>query len=250
MALTRTIAIKERIFDAETLNNLLTELSGQYRKETEAYSTNLYLLHISEDETTTVSLDSPPSSFDPLLRTPVRYLSLRIHSADPQRDIELTLYHGSDSIHNSIRLHSKDEDWVNLAYGKISKVLNNTDAQSMFLPRYGGWFVVPLAFVVGSPLKNLLFIILKWLGLTKQVPWSWEVFFQHLLFAGVLGLLPAMLLLAWAAKAYPCVEIQTGPSRFWKEARLRSRLRIIFGILIVGPSANFLYDIYRSIFAP
>jgi len=131
----------------------------------------------------------------------------------------------------------------------VSKVLSSAEPQSVFFSRYGGWLVVPFAFVIGWPLKNLLFIILKWFGLTKQVPWSGEVLFQHLLFAGILGFLPSLWLLARAAGAYPSVEIQAGPSRFWREARQRSRLRIILGVAIIAPSANFLYDIYGPFFS-
>jgi hypothetical protein len=226
----------------------LLELSSYYRRSEERYQTSQYLLYISEDETTTVSLDGPPQEFDSLLSTPVRYLSLRIHTADPKRDIEFTLYHGSDAIQNSIRLHSDDEDWVNIAYVKVSKLLNNTEAQSTFFPRFGAWLIFPLALIVGWPLKNLFMWILLLLGEAKLVAWSVGLFVQHLLFAGVLGFVPAMLLVGYAVKAYPSVEIQTGPKRNWHAARRRARLRLVLGLAISAPGANFLYDIYKLLF--
>ena len=249
MSLTRTIPIKDHIFSSEALAGVLKELSSYYRKSKDDYFTNRYLLQISEDEHTTTSIDSPPKSFDPLFTTPIRYLSLRISQYSPNRDIEFTLYHGSDSIHNSLRLHSDDEDWVNLAHAKASKLLDSIEPQSGFLRRYGTWLFFPFALIVGWPLKNLFFLVLRWFGQTKQVPWSYAAFSNHLIFAFILGGLPAMWLLAYAAKAYPSIEIQTGPNRGWKEARLRSKLRLVLAVAIVGPLANFLYDIYKAIFA-
>jgi hypothetical protein len=248
MALTRTIPIKNRVFSVDSLNALLKELSTHYRKSKEAYSLNWYRLNISEDDTTTVSLDTPPKTFDSLLSTPIRYISLRIDSSSPDRRIDFTLYHGSDSIHNSIRLHSGDDDWVNLAHGKVSKLLDSTEPQSDFLKKHGVWLTLPLALTIGWPLKSLFMQILIWVGQAKQVPWSLSILMQHLTFSGILGFLPATILLSYAANAYPSVEIQTGPPRKWQEAARRKRLRVVFSLAVIAPSADLLYDVYQKIF--
>lgn len=248
MSLTRTIPIKNLVFSADALNTLLKELSGYYRKSRDTYSRNWYQLNISENESTTISLDVPPKSFNSLLSTSIRYISLRIDSSSPHRHIELTLYHGSDSIHNSIRIRSDDDDWVNIAYNKVYKLLDSFEPQSDFIRKNEMWLTLPLALVIGWPLKSLFLEILLWVGQAKKVPWTTALFIQHLMFAGVIGLLPAFILLSYAAKAYPSVEIQTGPPRKWLEALRRKRLRILFSVLVIAPFANLLYDFYQMIF--
>jgi hypothetical protein len=246
MGLSRTIPLKGYIFTTASLASVLAELSTYYRKSKEQFTHNHYRLHISEDPTTTASIDTPPKSFEALLNIPIRYISLRIDSYSPPRDVEFTLYHGRDSDHNSISLSSEDEDWVNLAHTRLSKLLESVDRQSTFLRRHFWWLFPILTVGIGWMLAKGFFWILLYFGQGKLVPWSWSVFGQYIVIAIIMGAGPAAWLLGYAAVAYPSVEIQTGPSRNWAEARRRKRIAVLLAIFIVGPFVNFLYDIYRA----
>jgi hypothetical protein len=248
VTLARRIPIQDRIFTTESLTSLLKELSGYYRKSTHEYRENRFSLSISEDEHTTTSIDSPPNSFEPLLNSTIHHLRLRINCDSPDRDIEFTISPGANSRSNCIILQSTDEDWVNLAHNNLSRLLNNVKPQSIFIKNNIVWLTPLLAVLIGWPAKKLFFWVLLKLGQAHTVPWSWAVFGQHLLFAELLGVLPALFLFLYAVeKAFPGIEFQTGPSHAWKESKMRNQFNVLFGLLVLGPLGSFVYDIYKAI---
>jgi hypothetical protein len=249
MALSRTIPIKNRIFTAETLETLLSELSRHYTIGSE-YARNFYLLQIAEDEYTTTLLDKPPASFAPLLTTPIHYLSLRFDCSNPSRHVEFRLFHQADVKQNSVQLHSDDEDWVTITYAKIAKLLEGIERQSTVLQRFGFWLECSCAFVIGWPLKNLFFSWALRAGYATQLPnWTWKLLVQHMFLAGLFGALPTIILFAYAANAFPPIEIKTGPPQYWAAARRRSQLKIVIAAVILAPLGNFLYDLYKLAFS-
>jgi hypothetical protein len=248
MTLARRIPIKDRIFTTESLANLLKELSGYYRKSNHEYRENTFHLSISEDEHTTISIDSPPKSFEPLLNSPIEHLRLRINCDSPKRDIEFTISPGLNSRFNCIELQSSDEDWVNVAHTNLSKVLNNVKPQSVFIKRNMLWLIPLFTILIGWPLKKIFYWVLLKLGQAHSASWNWALLGQHLFFAAMLGVLPAMMLLGYAIeRAFPGIEFQTGPSHVWKESKMRNQLKILFGLLVLGPLGSFIYDIYKAI---
>ena len=248
MKLARRIPIKDRIFTTESLANLLKELSGYYRKSNHEHLENTFHLSISEDEHTTISVDSPPKSFEPLLNSPIERIRLRIDCYSPKRNIELTISPGSNSSFNCIELQSSDEDWVNVAHTNLSKVLNNVKPQSTFIKRNLLWLIPSFTILIGWPLKKILYLFLTEIGQAHSASWSWALLGQHFFFAAVLGVLPAIMLLTYAIdKAFPGIEFQTGPSHFWKESKLRQQLKVLFGLLVLGPLGSLIYDIYKAI---
>ena len=248
MSLTRRIPIQNRIFTTDALATLLKELSGYYRKSNHEYRENSFRLSISEDEHTTVSVDSPPKSFEPLLDSSIHHLRLRINCESPDRDVEFTLSPGRNSTGNCIVLQSADEDWVNLAHNNLSRLLNNVKPQSIFIKKNLGWLAPLFAILIGWPAKQLLLFVMVKSGEAKMVPWTWKLLGQHSMIAAVLGILPAMMLFAYSVEnAFPGIEFQTGPNHAWKEVRTRNLLNILFGLLVLGPLGSFVYDIYRMI---
>jgi hypothetical protein len=245
MSLTRTIPIEDLIFTDETIRALLEEMGKFYRKPEEKYFGNTYRLSISEDETTTYSSDAPPEDLSSMLNRPIRRLSLRIDCYEPIIHFELTLHHGEGAILNSIRLDGEDHQLVNAAYTSLSSILSRVTPQSTFIKKYGIWCVFPMMLLIGWPLKNLYLRLLLWAGQAKLTPWTWELFWSHILTAEVLGFVPACVLLYCTAKAYPAVEIQTGPAHLWKQANRRKWMKGIFAFAVMGPLGKVLYDLYR-----
>lgn len=248
MSLARRIPVQDRIFTTESLASLLKELSGYYRKSNHEYRENRFHLSISEDEHTTVSVDAPPKSFEPLINSPIHHLRLRINCDSPDRDVEFTISPGANSKFNCIELQSSDEDWVNLAHNDLSRLLNNVKPQSVFIKKNILWLIPLFTFLIGWPLKKIFYWVLVELGQAHSASWSWALLGQHLVFATIFGVLPATMLFQYALEmAFPGIEIQTGPSHFWRESKMRNHLNILFGLLVLGPLGSFIYDIYKAI---
>ncbi|MGZ4982811.1 MAG: hypothetical protein ACXV9Q_01820 [Chthoniobacterales bacterium] len=190
MALSRTIPIRGRVFNTETLAGILEELSAQYPPPAEKFSPNTYVLAIAQDEHTTTYIDTPPKAFEALLDTQIRYLSLDIRSYGPRRTVELTLYPGSDSVHNSIRI-SGDEDWVNLTFTKSVALLDKVEPQSDVLAKNVFWILPILTLLVGWLIDKLVMRLMLAAGAAELVPWTWELAGKHLVVSVAFGILPA-----------------------------------------------------------
>jgi len=250
MALTRTIPIHNRIFKPDDLAAILGLISSYYHKDREDYARNDFSLQLTENETTTLTLDAPPSNFASLLTTSIQDLSLTVDVRVPERyRIDFTLGQGRASSRNSVRISGIDQDWVNLAHHNISKQLDQTNEQSTVAYRYRFLFGSVLTLVMGWALKNVFLAILSAMGQTKKVPWSAELFGQHLFLSVFLGILPAMGLLTYTISAFPSIEILTGPERAWTAAIRRKKLAAIAALTVMAPSANLLYDGYRALFS-
>jgi hypothetical protein len=120
--------------------------------------------------------------------------------------------------------------------------------QSVFIKSNIIWLIPLFTILIGWPLKKILYWILLELGQAHNTSWSWALLGQHLFFAAMLGILPATMLFQYTLeRAFPGIEIQTGPNHVWKEAQMRNHLNILFGLLILGPLGSFIYDIYKAI---
>ncbi len=246
--LTRRIPIRNRIFTTSDLAVLLKQLAGYYQKSKREYRENTFRLSISEDAHTTTSVDSPPKSFEPLLNSSIHHLRLRISCDVPDRDVEFTISPGANSWTNCIELQSEDEDWVNLAYNNISKLLTKVRQQSTFIKRHGIWLSPLLAVLIGWPIAQLFYFLLLKFGEAHEVHWNWATFGQHIFFSEIFGILPANMLFSYATeRGFPGIEFQTGPSHTWKEFELRRKLNFLFGVLILGPLGSLIYEIYKGL---
>jgi hypothetical protein len=160
------------------------------------------------------------------------------------------LFHQADVRQNSVTLHSDDEDWVTVTYARISKVIENVEPQFTAFERFGFWLGCLFALIIGWPLKSLFLFWGLRAGFAKVVPsWTWDLLFKHIVLATVFGALPAIILTAYAASAFPQLEIKTGPPQRWKAARRRSHLKIILAVVVLAPLGNLLYDAYKFVFS-
>ena len=86
------------------------------------------------------------------------------------------------------------------------------------------------------------------MGQAHSAPWSLALLGQHIFFAAIIGAFPGIMLLEYATeKAFPGIEFQTGPSHTWNESKMRDRLNVLFGLLVLGPLGSFIYDLYKGL---
>lgn len=241
MALARTIPLRNYIFTADTLSALIKELSSHYRKPKDESSANHYQLKFSEDELETFSEDSPSKSLDRLVESRISELSLEIECFKPRRSIQLTLYAGKYPAHNKIKIFGDDEDWVHLVHHDVSKLLKNVQPQDDWFNRRRGLFIILFILSSGYVLTKLLLMFTG--PLKGSNDWSQVIGFWFIAF--LLGMLPTVGLIEFLNRAYPSIEIQTGPKQNWKPAILRGRLKFVIGLFVVAPVGRLIYDIYR-----
>lgn len=256
MALTRVIPIKQVKLTPDDVATLLTEISSHYRRSKDLNLGNYYSLSIDQDEHTSITLDSPPKNFKSLLDTRVSNIVLRIENRQPSRKIELQLTHGDTSIYrNKIEIHAHDEDWVNHTWKKLTDKIAALEPQPTFANLYykfafivisalSGWFIVNMLIRVIKLFLPMSFVIA---ASSSDVTSNVFLYFNVTLLVFIIGFWPTSWLFSYAKDAYPSVELQIGPSRDRLEPNRRLKLKWICGIFIVGPSANFLYDLYRYV---
>jgi len=250
MALTRRLPISNYILSESTLETLLRSLSRHYEKSDEKYHTPDYTLVIHEDEHTASSYDDPPEDFTAALCRPITNLSLTIQIYKPKRRrLEFSISHGDSTYRNNVTFSGDDENWVNLAYFETQNILASVERQNTIFRRY--WIPIGLliALPTGWALDKIFSFILVLTSQIKLVPWTWPLFFQHLVISLIFGSFFTILIYAAILKNFPSIEIHTGPSHTWKEARRRKVLGIILGVLIVAPLGNLIYDLYKALFA-
>lgn len=216
---------------------------------------NYYSLSIDQDEHTSTTLDAPPKSFAPLLSPKVNNISLRIDNREPARKLELRLTHGDASIYsNKIEIYGHDEDWVNLTWQKLTDRLATMEYQPSLDTRYHKVAFIILTALAGWLMLSGLLHVMRFFSPPSTTPSTASsssiasVYFMVACLVFSFGIWPTGWLFSYARRAYPSVELQTGPARERLEPLRRSRLKWFCGIFIVGPSANLLYDIYRSMF--
>jgi len=237
MALSKRIWIRNRIFKSTDIEELIKTVSSYYLENSE--TPNFYSLEISADPHTTTAFDKPPSTYDGLAAGRILSISLTIQTYTPKRRIQLEMNHGDR--HSFIIITGPDADWVNSAYAILSEKLETAQPQSRFFVDHAFAIALSTGWLLGWPIMRAIMFM-------NSIPWKAQPLFPRLFCSEAYGFV--MIIMAkklWIDDAYPPVEIQTGPAHFWKEASTRRWIKIIGSVLLLGPSANFLYDVYKSI---
>jgi len=248
MALVRTIPIQNVVLDAHRLAELLKVIADYYRKAPadKPYAAS-FEFSVSEDEHTKVITDTPPKDFKTYLDVRLHAVHICVTNRSPGRSIDCRMIHGDHSGWlNKIEIRGDDDDWVNSAYDRIAKVVSKIEPRNRFIT--AKW-ALPFLILFAVPVGWLLTRLGLALGLFPSTTESSKQasFLSLLWFSFFLGFGPCMAVLAKVKSLFPIVEIRTGPPHQWVEVRKRRFWYAISSILIIGPSANFLWDLYKKI---
>jgi hypothetical protein len=247
MALTRKIPIHDFVFMRSDVVDLIKLISADYRPSRDKSPASVYSIEISENDTTTVSQDSPPKNFESLFTTPIERITLMVRTGGGGRSAYLDLRHGDNYQYSNLRLHGDDEDWVNLTHEKVIKKLAGVARQNSFIRTYGASLRVMLTIAFGwCILRVLTYYSIHFLGV-HWVQMSWSQLGRDIVFGSMLGFVPAALFVERLRQSFPSIELRTGAEHTWKEARRQRYLKAAFSIAILGPSGDIIKEIYRQI---
>lgn len=163
---------------------------------------------------------------------------MRFYTLDYSKNIEIQIVHSisNENLENFIMVSGDESTWVNGILSRLNEILNNSENQSKFYFKYGGWmlFALWLIFIIeffrlftfdriNSNLATILGI---------GVPISTMI--------GTINLHEHL------KSVWPEIELQTGPNYFQFAYQKRNKIQWLMATIIIPLFLAVLYDIIKN----
>jgi hypothetical protein len=257
IAESRKVRIQNRIITLADARRLASVLVAKYN-ETKADGKNarikLSVTCVDESQFDSKSIDLF-SDESVIASKRVSSIELSYSSYDSNQEILVSLHHGRSDYQNYVTISGLDSTWVNGTLKKLEEIISGFTPQNQFLTKYKQVLQFVFALGIGSLYFHFIDLIPvapvegkpEWATKLASALKGFELLFLLLkyMLAFMVGIWPALYLMATLEKLWPSVEVQIGPEHTFVEKQRRAWMAGAFLVGIVPLLTSVAYDLIK-----
>jgi hypothetical protein len=192
-------------------------------------------------------------------------ISFELIAFKPRCSVELRLAHGDSKYSNSLSVSGEDSGWVHKTFSRLKERLESVEPSESWFTLHHRLFFHLSAVGLGAAVQMVIALFVNlmfWLfsaqmaALTSAVgrPPTWLEglvrFFDTpplvVMWWWFLGVPWAWQLRDWVLKAWPSIDLDTGPTSKRRASQRRTRIGTFIALVLVPLVCSVVYDILKS----